>query len=134
MKLRLDFGEKLDLSKFRKQAAFYISTLPQVNYYLVLPHYKVIAEVVRPEGSQTGRTVTLSLTELTRDKEGEIIAEKTIVPLIDNRFQEIEEIKKIFVIDHYEATFDSNSPNEIVDKICHILKVVHKINRLKVFL
>lgn len=134
MKLRLDFGEKLDLSKFRKQAVFYIRTLPQVNYYLVLPHYEVVAEIIRPEGSQTGRTVTLSLFELVRDTDGEVIDKKTIVPLIDTRFQELEEIKKLFVIDHYKATFDSSSPNDIVDRVCHLLKLVHKINRLKVFL
>jgi hypothetical protein len=133
MLFRYDFGEKLDLSRFKKQAPHYISNMREVTYNLFMPDYKMVVEVATPDNS-TGHIVSLSLFEIKRDGEGEITEEKVIVPLIDTRFREIQSIKDIFKIDHYKAHFDSNNAIDTVEKICKLLKLIHKINNLKVFL
>ena len=133
MLYRYDFSEKLDLSRFKKQAPHYISNMREVTYDLFMPDYKMVVEVATPDGC-VGHTVSLSIYDIDRDEDGDIIRERVIVPLIDTRFREIQPIKDIFKIDHYKAHFDSNSSVDTVEKITKLLKLLHKINNLKVFL
>ena len=133
MLFRYDFAEKLDLSRFKKQASHYISTMREVTYNLFMPDYKMVVEIATPDNS-TGHTISLTLYEIEKDKDGDIINERVIIPLIDTRFREISYIKDIFKIDHYKAHFDSNSSTDTVEKICKLLKLIHKINNLKCFL
>jgi len=133
MLYRYDFGEKLDLSRFKKQAPHYINSMREVTYDLFMPDYKMSVEISTPDNS-TGHIVSLSLYDLDRDDDGDIIRERVIIPLIDTRFREIQPIKDIFKIDHYKAHFDSNSSVDTVEKIAKLLKLLHKINNLKVFL
>jgi hypothetical protein len=133
MLFRYDFGKKLDLSRFKKQAPHYILNMREVTYDLFMPDYKMIVEIATPDNC-TGHTGSLSLYDIIRDDDGDIVSEHVIVPLIDTRFREIQSIKDIFKIDHYKAHFDSNNATDTVEKICNLLKLIHKINNLKVFL
>jgi len=90
-------------------------------------------EIARPDDSN-GHMVTVYFYEIKRDSDGEITNEKIIIPLIDTRFKELRDIQDVFVIDHYKAHFDSNSAAMTIEKICKLLKVIHKINNLKAFL
>lgn len=133
MQFRYNFGEKLDVSRFKKQAPHYISLAKPVEYDLYLPHYRLRVEVNTPEDSN-GHDVLLSFSEITRDGDGEIIREHIISPANDSRFKEFREIKNIFTVSDYKAAFNSNSSVDTVDKICSIIKILSKINNLTVFL
>lgn len=104
----------------------------EVTYDLYTSHYKMRVEIVRPDKSTT-HLVTIFIFELERDKDNELVSEVIVIPLIDMRFKEFQEIKDTFQIDNYKAHFDSNSVEMTVDKICRILKIIHKINNLKAF-
>lgn len=132
MLYRYDFHQKLDLVRFKKQAIFYIGKMTEVIYHFYTLHYKMHVEIVRSDES-TSYFVTISILELERDEDNELVSEVIIIPLIDMRFKEFQEIKDTFQIDNYKAHFDSNSVEMTVDKICRILKIIHKINNLKAF-
>jgi hypothetical protein len=134
------FGEKLDLSKFRKQATHYISTIPDVTYHLYLPIYKIHLEVSTPH-THNGHLITISIFELTRNEKKEIIRSELIHPLVNSCFQDIKAIQDIWMpapgtnyVPGSRAAFASNSVAESVEKICTVLKIVHKIDHLKAFL
>jgi hypothetical protein len=135
------FGDKLDITKFRKQAAHYISTMSEVRYHLYLPNYKIHLEVSTPN-DQGGHIVAASLFQLKRDEMKEIIRADAIYPITDSRFSEIKVIQDIWnpwsgiltvPSSAARATFTSNSVVESVEKICVILKIVSKIDGLKAF-
>ena len=134
MEFRYDFlGDKLDLSKFSKQAAYYIGYDRRTVFNLYLPNYKMRVEAARLADSNA-HLVTIYFYELKRDEGGEITSEKVIVPMIDLRFKELRDIKELWKIDHYKAHFDSNNTASSVEKINKILKIIFKINNLKAFL
>jgi hypothetical protein len=126
-------GEKLDLSKFRKQATHYIDLMREITYHVYLPNYKVIVEIVLAEKT-TKHLVTMWIVEIFLDQDKEIKNEKVILPLNDMRFKENKDIQSIFEMDNYKAYFNSSSAADTTDKICRIVKLVHKINHLKAFL
>lgn len=133
MEFRYDFGEKLDLTRFRKQAIHYMSSMREITYILYLPNYKVIAEITTPD-NLPGHLVSIYFSEIIRDSSGTIVSDNAIIPLTDSRFKEIKDIQNLFKIDHYKAYMTSYNSAETVNQICNLLRLVHKINRLKVFL
>lgn len=134
MEFRYDFlGDKLDLSKFSKQAAYYIGYDRRTVFNLYLRNYKMRVEAARLLDSNA-HLVTVYFYEVKRDVDGEIQSEKVIIPMTDTRFKELRDIKELWKIDHYKAHFDSNSASASVEKINKILKIIFKINNLKAFL
>lgn len=134
MRYRYNFdSEKLDLPRFKKQAAHYIGKMRELHYEIILKNYKLLIEIVTPDNC-TGHMVVISMFDIHKDNDGDIVNEKVIVPLIDTRFKESKLIQNIFVIDNYKAHFDSNSVFETVDKISQLIKLIFKINNLKAFL
>lgn len=133
MLFRYDFGEKLDLTKFHKQAMHYIGTMRELTYELVLPDYKIHVEIVTLDNSNC-HAVSLQFSDIFRDSDKEITGDKIVIPLIDTRFKESKIIQELFTIDNYKAYFDSNSTLDTVDKLSKVIKLVHKINHLKCFL
>lgn len=133
MEFRYDFGEKLDLTRFKKQAPYYIGQMRELTYNCYLADYKVVAEISTPDGSTTHR-VSYYFMELTRNPDGTIQDQRAVLPRSDTRFREIKVIQSIFPIDGYKAYFDSNSAQNTVDKLCDLITLVHKINHLKAFI
>lgn len=133
MLFRYDFGQKLDLSRFEKQAPHYIGTMQELTYHLVVGAYQITAEIATPDGSNSHH-VTLWFSEITRDQDGEIINTKIIIPLSDDRFQELSLIKELFNIDNYKAFITSNDAKSTSETLCRLVKLLHKINGLLVFL
>lgn len=142
MQLRYDFGEKLDLSKFRKQSLYYIKNVGSVQYQLFLPDYKVTVEIVKATSEISHKQVALSIYEISRDIAGEIVSVRTLSPMNDTRFKEIKTIQELWepmplgpgLPPSMVAEFVSDDPAIIVNRICDLIKIVHKINSLKVFL
>lgn len=133
MLFRYEFSQKLDLSIFRKQAAHYISNFRELTYHLVLNDFRIEIEIATPD-STNAHLVSMHIADLVRDEDGEIIRATAVFPKSDLRFKEIPEIAEAFPIDHYKASFESNSVSYTVDKICFIAKLLFKINNLKAFL
>lgn len=134
MNFRYDFvGDKLDLTRYTKQATAYIGAMREVDYTIYFKHYKMRVEIARCADS-TNHTVTLYFFEIKRDENGEITDEKVIIPLIDTRFKESQCIKDLWRIDHYKAHFDSASAAATVEKTNKVIKLIYKIENLKAFL
>lgn len=133
MQIRIEISEKLDLSKFRKQAAHYLGQMRELSYHFYLPDYRVIVESVSPDDN-TAHLVTLWIEEIKRSADYEITTCKTVVPAIDVRFKESKIIQELFPNDHYKSSFQSNNTSDTVNKICQVVKLVFKINNLKAFL
>jgi len=134
MQFRYDFvGDKLDLSRYTKQAVAYIGAMREVDYSIYFKHYKMRVEIARLANSSE-HAVTVYFFEITRDDAGEITGEKVIIPLIDTRFRESNIIKDLWKIDHYKAHFDSSSSAITVERINQVIKLIYKIENLKAFL
>jgi hypothetical protein len=133
MQIRIEINEKLDLSKFRKQATHYLGQMRELSYHFYLPDYRVTVESVSPDDT-TSHLITLWIEEIQRNSDYEITTCKTIIPIIDTRFKESKIIQELFPYDHYRCSFQSNNTSDTVDKICQVVKLVYKINNLKAFL
>lgn len=135
MYLRYDFGKKLDLSKFKKQASHYAKNLDKVTYQLFLPNYKITVEIFRAEGCLTTRSVNIAIYDIGRDKDGEITFSSALFPITDTRFKEIKIIQELWGNNTGAlAYFDIGTSTDIIQRICDLIKVVHKINKLKAFI
>lgn len=127
-------GDKIDVAKFRKQAAKYIVDMQEVSFHIFLPHYKMVLETATMPNS-TAHILTAQISDLRRRKDGTIEREEAIFPLLDNRFKENEEIKKIFtVLDNYRGSVSSKDVNETIDRLCRIIKLLYKLDHLKAFI
>lgn len=133
MIFRYDFGEKLDLSKFQKQAPYYIGRMRQLTYHIFVKDYKIVADISTPDNSNI-HNVSMTLFEIKRDNDGEIKSVSTIYPYMDLRFKELHDITNIFTLDSHEAHFGSNNVARTVEELSAIIKIIHKINNLKAFL
>jgi hypothetical protein len=134
MNFRYDFvGDKLDLTRYTKQAIAYIGAMREVDYTIYFKHYKMRVEIARLADS-TAHAATVYFFELRRDDAGEIINEKVIIPATDTRFKESQSIKDLWGTDHYKAHFDSSSSAATVEKINKVIKLIYKIENLKAFI
>jgi hypothetical protein len=133
MLFTIQVGEKLDLSKFRKHATHYIGQMREIHYHIYLPDYKVTAELATAD-NETSHIGYLWIEDIKRDQDNEIIECKMIYPSADTRFKESKDIQSLFPGSYWKSLINSNSVTETVDKICRMVKLVHKINGLRVFL
>lgn len=133
MQIRYDFGEKLDVTKFVKQAKHYIAQMPSIQYYFVLPHYKMVVQIDRQE-NVTSHLITVTFSKIWRDQDGEINSSELIYPAQDIRFKDLKIIQELWLSSaDYSAKWSSNSVAHTVDKMVLLLKLIHKINNLQVF-
>ena len=129
MNFRYDFGEKLDLTKFVKQAVFYISLYP-TEYTIFTKDYKLVFKTFIEEGVIFTK---IHIFDIHRNTDNTISGYKSVFS-DDSRLESFKEITSLFLINRYEAFFTSTSSKEVVDKLSLIIKVIHKINNLKAFL
>ena len=133
MMFTIQVGEKLDLSKFRKHATHYIGQMREIMYHIYLPDYRVIVELSTPDNSNA-HIGHFWIEDIERDQDNEIIECKMIYPNTDTRFKEIKDIQNWFPSSYWKSLINSNNAAETTDKICRVVKLVHKINGLRVFL
>jgi hypothetical protein len=128
-----NFGEKLDLTKFRKQGSYHIGKLAELSYDLYLPFYKIKINI---QTEINTHNVDIVLYDIKRDEDGEVIETKMILPLKDVRFKEDKNIQTLFAISINDSVgyFSSNSVGDTINKICQFIKYCHKINGMKAFL
>lgn len=95
MLFRYDFGKILDVSKFRAQAPHYITQMRQVDYHLFLQNYKIVVNISTPDDS-TAHMISVSIFDIKRDENGEIISVEQLFPSNDLRFKEFKLVKEIW--------------------------------------
>lgn len=127
-------GDKLDLTKFHKQAAYYIGQMSEITYHFFLQNYKIVVEISRVDYS-TEHVATVYFTNIFRDKDGDIEQEDPIYPMKDNRFKENPDVQLIFTMpDEYRGSVISSSAIWTVEKLSNLLKLLYKIESLKAFI
>lgn len=138
MIFRYDFGLNLDLEAFKRQSQNYIKRFPEISYHLFLPNYKLTADILKTQDElvtdMESYNVTLTLFDLKRDSDGDIINSSKIIPLNDIRFAELKDIIRFFSIDNSNGFFNENYPDKVPDSICRIVKILNKIDKLKPFI
>lgn len=134
MFLRYDFGEKLDLSKFRKQCKYYIDQNYEMRYWMIFPRYKMVVDITKFKESLAVHQVDLAIYDIVKKDDGTVIGEASIAPASDDRFKSFESVRQIFMPNLNKTSFGCNNSDVIADKICSIIKIVHKIDGLKAFL
>ena len=127
--MRFDFGEKLDLTYFRKYVLYNLKKFPEKEHeYELFTKLFKISFSTNPKDSFFVRII---IKDIERDADGEIIKYKNIFPCSDYRFSSFKEFKVIFDNPYScEATPSLKGEKDIVDKICFVIKAVHKINYL----
>lgn len=130
---RYDFGEKLDLSKFRKQVTFYVGKYSHTEYNIFTKDFKILFTTEPAEdGSILAR---ISTSSIVRDADGEMILLEHFRMSEDSRFESFKEALALFNKNYHRhlASFNSKSPKDIVDKVCGLIKIFHKVNSLIAF-
>lgn len=128
MNFRYDFGEKLDLSKFQKQATHYAKN--QSEYILVMSHFMIWVKFFQVQ------RVSIATYDIIKDPDGNIIQKQAIYLGSDDRFQGFKDVQFFtrncppgFEFEVRFAEYD-----KIIEQICGLIKIFHKINGLKAFL
>lgn len=124
MYFRYDFDQKLDLSKFRKSAEFYLSTQPSIKYDFYLSDFRIGAYIQQLANHQHKLELII--------EEKLSINYKLLIPSQDDRFKEIKLFQK-FPIDFYQLEEASNSVKQTINTICDFVIFIHKINNIRIF-
>jgi hypothetical protein len=134
MIFRYDFSKGVDFTAPRKQMLYYIPKLKDVTYHFLLKDYRIVTSFV--ENQDSTYTISLHINDIVRDEDGEIVRHNAIIPLSDMRFQNIHKISDMFVSGSHESYFTSNADDieSNVDLLIRIIKIVDRINNLKVFI
>lgn len=135
MKFRYDFGQKIDLTRFRKQSLHYIKAHSENNWEFYISSYRVFFT-----SQHYGNNVYqfgLELQELKKDEDGNISESINVRPMQNTKFKEA----KCFLIfydpsNKYEVVSSIVSPDieYIIDSLIDLLKYISKIENLKAFL
>lgn len=136
MNYRYDFGEKLDVAKLQAHISFYIRYEMDMSYELFTKSYKIVVSI-SGMAEHKSHQVSITLHDIKRDDFGTIISVKGINPSLDTRFKEIKIVKDLFDLPNTflaKAHFNSTKELETASKIIELLKIIHKIDNLKVFL
>lgn len=137
MDIRYDFNEHLDLRIMRKQLSHYIGKMPELKYQIYLKDFRIEIDIIQNVDDTTSTYHEVRITMFDMVRSSDLISAKyLIIPSLDMRFNEIPLIKSMydFKFNSANAHFKSNNASDTVDKLCNLIKLVHKINRLKAFL
>lgn len=134
MQFRYDFvGDKLDLSRFKRQITQHLVLHTEVTYSFYVLGYKIQANINKSDFSTT-YIVEFVLNELQRDQDGEIHSYYAVKITEDLRFKEFPDLIKYYSPSALHGAFDSNSVDEIANILSSFIKIIYKINNLKAFL
>lgn len=134
MQIRYDFiGDKLDLSRFQKRASREIAQMRSLTYHFYVLSYKIEVNIDTPDDC-TNHLVGFSIMELQKDEDNEIKSCFTIKVTDDLRFKTFPDLVKYYEPFADTGHFQSASVDETIDILSSFIKIIYKINNLKVFL
>jgi hypothetical protein len=131
MLFRYDFGEKIDLSKFKKQVPYFISKSDVTSFDIYFKDYSIKFEIFY---DHILYKIITDIYLLNKDIDGKIINHEIIFPLEDYKFMNFKEIKEFFLPTAYRSVKNFSDIKEMVDKIAAIIRIIHCVNNLKTFL
>lgn len=135
MLIRYDFADKLDLSRFKRQAPFYIGKMRELTYNIFAGDFKLNIEITTPDDTNA-HSVQIDVIELFKNEDIEITEHARVNLATDSRFKELQVIKyfidRLWINDSIE--FTCNCAEFTTSKICDLIVIIHKINSLKAFL
>lgn len=135
MKFRYDFGQKIDLTKFRKQALHYIKAHSENKWEFHISIYRVFFASVH-RGNKMYR-FELELQEFEKDNNGDISKCINVRPGLDTKFNEVKCFHVFYDPNNkYQIVGSTNSLDIelIIDSLIYILKYISKVENLKAFL
>lgn len=135
MNFRYDFGQKIDLTKFRKQALHYIKASSENSWEFYISDYRICFTSVRI--ANESYTFQLEIQELKRDGDGNISDRINVRPMTNTKFMDAQCFHVFFDPNNkYQITssIDSSDVEFIVDSLITAIKYLFKIEKLKVFL
>jgi len=139
MIFRYDFGEVLDLSRFRKQAAHYINNKDAVLFEIYMRDFKITLKTapdfefksnnskISFASSIEGIIRIFSLKRIN----GEIVSIYPLSVTKDNRFALFPDVRSMF--DNMEVRLIEEESEKIVDSMCKVITATHRIRRLELF-
>lgn len=131
MIFRVNFNEQFNLDLWKKQAQHYIAQMQKISYYFYLPNYRIKVEIVTPRDVNY-HTVSILIEDIIYDSDGQITKAIAIDPMINSKFKDINIIKDLFT-QASVSMFNSNSVDYTANKIYDLIKLLFKIEKLKVF-
>lgn len=143
MLFRYDIGEKLDLSRFTKQATHSINTIPDNLFEFHMHDFVVEVRVyqdtipcINSKGFLyvTARRVTVKIFDVKRI-DSCITQKKEVYVMNDDRFSLFPEIRAMFYKDIQAASVvPMEDVPKIAESVCTLLTGIHKLGKLKAFL
>lgn len=134
MIFRYDFDKRLELLKFRQQAMHYVSIMPEIEYHIFTPDFQAIFGINYYNATKANsHLLNIKLFKLQRDRNKEITSKEQLIPLDDSTLNTFPDIVSSFEDKENEAKIESNDVKSTVDKIINIIRLLYKINGLKVF-
>lgn len=137
MIFRYDFGKTFELTNFKKHSVHYMNHMPSVSFHLFLNNYKLIFDVNKDLENKNYYNIDAYIFELSFDSDGAVTNGRAIVPMLDTRFKEIKEISSLYLDENeniIKGEFTDTVTQSITDRMCRILKIMHKFDKLKVFI
>ena len=135
MNIRYDFSDVLDLNIMRKQLAHYIGKLPEIKYQIYLNYFYIEIDILQNVDDTTSIYHEVSLTMYDLKKlEGILCAKYIIFALTDMRFSELKLINSLYDIKDSTAHFKSKNITDTIEKLCNLIKLLHRMENLKAFL
>ena len=137
MNIRYDFADILDLSILRKQMSHYACKIPELRYQLYLNDFYISIDILQDalNAGSTYHEVSVSMYDLKYESDA-ITAKFVVIPSQDMRFNELTLIKSLWDFQNNSvcAIFKSRDIPDTIEKLCNLIKLVHKIKSLKAFL
>ena len=134
MQFRYDFGQKLDLSNFKKQFLFFLNQRKEVTYSVYLFQFKLF---IITSYSNSGYILKIKTYELVRDSDDAIIVSNIIYPHNSPKLKGVNVIERLFGPDsplYTSGCMKIRDPEYLVHEVCEVIKVLHKWKDLKAFL
>jgi hypothetical protein len=135
MLFRIGIDDKLDLSHFKKHIQHYFgSDLENLTYNIFLKDFKILVQVLPIENKKFKEITILLYEKLPQQKYSNEYSWRLFNPAIDSRFSEIKLIQELFEKDKNPASLECLNAKVVADKICNLIKIVHKIKFLTAFI
>jgi len=128
MKIRFDYDSKFNIDKTKNRIIYYLSRFDLCDFEFYF-HKFILNIVVTKKNLYESN---FYIYDIERNSNNLILNKKEIIPLLDDRFNNLFIIKQNIFLNISPFKYENNL-NETTDLIIEILKVVMKLSYLKDF-
>jgi len=132
MEFRYDFGQNLDLSRFKNHLLFVFRKKQIVNFRIYTEQYVLDLDASQ---NKTIYYMSAEVYENIKDSDGEIFASNRIFPHVNSKLKVFGHIQKIFGYEdgEYCGVFIIEDPELTVKEVITLIKILHKWKNIKAF-